>query len=536
MLTFLSLFFGTFVLEDVALATGVALWSQGQISLALAFLACFLGISIGDILLYGLGRGAFGLGNKFLRARFGAWLQKIEHWSKQEKFKSRMGHLIVVSRVLPGARLPTYLVAGFTRYSLRAFCGLTVLSVFVWVLFAFAIGKSLGQLLGQLSPRGSWTQILVFLGVFLVLLRPLKNILSGLAEPWSRKAFVHRWRRWLHFEFWPALLFYLPIIPLYIFLSVKYRSFLAPFYANPSLLNGGLIGESKWDFLQFLKPEQSSTLQAVLLPKNADEAEALAEMGKAGLSFPLIIKPDVGQRGFGVRILRSPLELKNYLAEAQFPCILQKLSSYSLEAGVFYVRSPNVAFGRVISLTLKEFPEVIGDGLHKIGDLILQDARARIIAKVYFDRLSHRLEEVLPLGEAVALSECGNHCQGAIFLNGESVITAELEKSIDNLAKSIPEFYFGRLDIRFESIDGLRAGRAFEVMEVNGAGSECTHIWDPSTTLGQAYQTLFRQWDLLFAIGNVNRLRKVQSHVHIGQFLAESFRVFFREHSLSISD
>lgn len=519
-----SVFLGTFIFEDLALVSSLALMAENKISFLGAFLACFLGISLGDVVLYAIGYAAskFGFENDF------KFFKKHSATLSKMKRSQALTYSIVISRVIPGTRLPTYLAAGFLKYPFLNFLFLTILSVFAWVLIALVGGESLHYLF-----MDQWMLSLI---LFLAFLQLLKSIVPRLTDRWKRKATLHSWRQWLHFEFWPAPLFYLPIVPFYIYLSIRHRSLLVPFYASPHLKHGGLIGESKWDLLQYLKPEDASTLKTLKVSQDLDFMDARNILEEYKINYPFILKPDVGQRGYGVRIIKNDFDLTEYLLLSQSERIIQSLSKFQREAGVFYVRNPKQSTGTIFSITDKKFPFVLGNGMTKLGDLILNDPRARIIACTYFSRLQEHLDSVPEKGEIVYLSECGNHCQGAIFFNGENLISQELTQEIDRIAKQIPDFYFGRFDIRYEDSQALMQGRRFEIVEINGSGSEATHIWDANTKLLEAYKTLFTQWSLLFEIGDqVGRLPNMNTKVHVGLFLKDCAKVLFRRESLSVS-
>src|SRR3546814_15133943 len=70
--------------------------------------------------------------------------------------------------------------------------------------------------------------------------------------------------------------------------------------------------------------------------------------------------------------------------------------------------------------------------------------------------------------------------------------------------------HYSRLDVRFRDIAALREGRDFRVIEINGASSEATHIWDRNGTLGELYRTLFFQYRTLFEIGVEQRRQGVK--------------------------
>lgn len=479
----LSLFLTTFVFEDVALVMGVAFVKNFDLSFSQAFVSLFLGIALGDLGLYGIGA----LARKVPKI---SW-PRLESFRKQIRDSKRAGLVIVASRALPGSRLPIYLAAGYFGYSFSRFVVATLLSVFVWVGVTLGFGHALSRIWsGQL-----WSLI----GLFVLTIFFAKRLAPKLLDPWQRKTLWHSWRRWTHFEFWPAWFFYVPIVPYVIFLIIKYRGVRFPLYANPDLRNGGLVGESKWDYLKFLKSGSSWTLKAVPLSRNEDWR---ADLAKSSLKFPMIFKPDVGQRGYGVRLIRDEAEAGAYLSQMGRGVIAQEYCEWNVEVGIFYQRFPDQSLGVIPSITRKEFPFVVGDGKMKLGDLIVSNLRARIIAGVYFERFENELDRVPADGEKVALTLSGNHCQGAIFWDGRELISPELQSAIDKLAHEIPNFYFGRIDIRARSLDDLKVGKNFVVIEVNGSGSEMTHIWDANGSLFSAYKTLFQQWDLLFQTGH----------------------------------
>jgi hypothetical protein len=177
------------------------------------------------------------------------------------------------------------------------------------------------------------------------------------------------------------------------------------------------------------------------------------------------------------------------------------------EIGIFYYRFPNEGKGRIFAITEKIFPFIQGDGRHSLEELIHRDPRASILAGVYLQRFAAERGRILAAGEVVRLVEAGNHCQGAIFLDGRRLHSAKLEETIDRISRSIPGFFVGRYDLRYASEETLRAGEGFQIVELNGVASEATSIYDPANSLWSAYRTLFRQWEIIFAIADQNRKR-----------------------------
>jgi hypothetical protein len=240
---------------------------------------------------------------------------------------------------------------------------------------------------------------------------------------------------------------------------------------------------------------------------SAETALALAR--GAGISLPCIAKPDMGCRGVGVRRIRSSDELQDYIA--QYPTgqtiILQQLVDHEAEAGIFYVRKPGEKQGRIISITLKYFPYVYGDGISTLQQLIRADRRAGQLAHIYLPRHRSRLDWIVPKGQPFRIAYAGSHSRGTIFRNGNALVTPQMTEAFDRIARDIPEFYFGRFDIRFSDTEQLQQGEGFTIVEINGAGAEVTHVWDRNTTLWQAYRALMQQYRLLWEIGAENARR-----------------------------
>jgi membrane protein DedA with SNARE-associated domain len=466
--------------EDAALLTAAGLWASGRLSLAPAYLGAFGGIAGGDLALYGLGRAAGGR-----LARWG-WMKAGRWQGLAQRYGVGRPRLVALARVLPGLRLGSYTAAGAVGAPLLSFAASVTLSAAAWVGFWFAVAGPLGARLGPLPLAGGL-------------------IASGALVYWVARGFVgHEWdlrlaglQRLRHAEFWPAWLFYAPVAAAYLWLSLRHRGLLLPTITDPGIENGGVINESK-DAIFRLMPAHPAVLPW-----------RLHQPGERplGAAWPLIAKPDRGQRGSGVRLLHDQGELDAYAAAADYAFLTQAYCDAPGEAGVFYVRHPAQAQGRLFSVTRKVFPEVLGDGRRTLAQLILAGPRDRLMARVFFRRHGGHLDRVLAKGERLRLVESGNHSQGCVFLDGRGLAGAGLLASLDGLARAMPGFYLGRFDLRYWDEAELRQGRGYRIIEVNGATSEATHIYDPSLSLAQVYGALFQQWSLVFEIGAENRRR-----------------------------
>lgn len=317
------------------------------------------------------------------------------------------------------------------------------------------------------------------------------------------------------FEFWPSWAFYAPIVAQWVGLALRYRSITLPTAANPHIESGGLCGESKLSILDQVQGEARALLAPYTRLRTdparpaADPAAAAAAMAAAGLSYPVVAKPDIGCNGCGVRLVADPAALAAYMAA--FPrgevVVLQAFIPFEGEAGLFYIRHPDEKVGRITSVTLKYTPMVVGDGRSTLRKLILADPRAGRVPELYLPRLGPRLEEVPPQGETVRLVFVGNHCRGSIFRDGTDHVTPALTAAMERLARALPDFHFGRIDVRFESPAALARGEGMQVIEINGTGSEATHVWDPRTRLADAWRAQFYHYGQAWRIGATNRAR-----------------------------
>ncbi len=316
------------------------------------------------------------------------------------------------------------------------------------------------------------------------------------------------------FEFWPDWLFYAPVVLQWAAYALRYRSLTLPTAANPAIATGGLVGESKTEILDMVTGEARRFIAPyVSFVVNGDHAADLAAgrraMAGASLAFPLVAKPDLGCNGTGVRVVADAADLAAWLAA--FPigerAILQTLLTEEGEAGLFYIREPGAPAGRITSITLKYAPEVVGDGVATLETLIRRDPRAGRLSHLYLPRLRERLAEVPPSGERVRLVFTGNHVKGSIFRDGTDHATPALAAAVERIARSIPDFHFGRFDVRFSSMAALRRGEGFRIIEVNGTGSEATHVWDPDMTLRGAWAAELKHFGASWRIGAANRAR-----------------------------
>ncbi|MCP3979312.1 MAG: alpha/beta fold hydrolase [bacterium] len=500
----------TLVTEDLT-CIGVGLMvAQGRLEFLPGVAACCFGIFIGDVGLYLAGRW---LGRPAIRRAPLRWMIGVDSVDASSDWFRRRGPIVIVlSRFAPGFRIPTYFAAGLLHTSFLKFCGYFVLAVVLWtpalVGAATLAGEGAFEYFETFQEHAIWAFVALGLWILIVV-----KLILPLFSWRGRRRMVGRWRRLTRWEFWPPWVFYPPVLAWVVWLGIRHRSPLLFTAANPAIEAGGFISESKWEILRGLEDSGSYIAAAQLVPCDADVAARAAVvrsfMTSRGLDFPVVLKPDTGQRGSGVAVVRDVAAVEAYLSAAPYEVVVQEYVP-GHELGIFYVRRPDEDEGRIISITDKRMPEVVGDGRSTVEELILADPRAVAMADHYLAAQAARRADVPADGETIQLVELGTHCRGAIFLDGSAFETDELRRAIDRVSRSFDGFFFGRYDVRVFEPDVLPHGAGFKVIELNGVTSEATHIYDPSLSLLEAYRTLFRQWALAFEIGRENKRRGVQ--------------------------
>jgi hypothetical protein len=302
-----------------------------------------------------------------------------------------------------------------------------------------------------------------------------------------------RWR----IEDLPKPLLCVPLVAQWLLLAARYGSLTLPSAINPSIETGGLAGESKSACLAQIGDAFASHVAAWRLVRPGDDP--LACLLSGGFEYPLIVKPDIGWCGFGVRRVDDDAALLAYAAA--FPrngaFIIQRLVTAPNEAGLFYVREPGERSGTLVAMTLRHAPHVTGDGAHCVAALIAATPRLWRPAGGLDAAVLARIPAA---GERVVLTTIASLRAGARYEDATALITPALTARIDAIARSMPDFHLGRFDVRFASLGALQAG-AFSIIEVNGAGSEAIQFWDRSLTWRQAFAGVFAKQRLLFRLG-----------------------------------
>jgi hypothetical protein len=308
-----------------------------------------------------------------------------------------------------------------------------------------------------------------------------------------------------NFEYWPYWIFYIPTVPYMLWLSWRARSFTFYTSVNPSIPLGGIVGESKIHILKNI--DQHYIPKTIFIDENSSFDEVLNQVKEKQLSYPLIAKPDHGERGTDVEKLTSENDLHRYHSKIKEPFLIQQFIPYDLELGILYYRLPDGSGSGITSVVKKGFMEIEGDGESTILQLLEANTRARFVLDELKLKLGDQAHNVLYEGEKFYPQPIGNHCKGTKFINANHLVNSELINTFDKIASSMDEFYYGRFDLRVKNMDDLYKGENIFIMEVNGVTSEPGHIYDPEMKLVKAYRDMFKHMKLLYTIGKMNKER-----------------------------
>ncbi|HEA28980.1 MAG TPA: D-alanine--D-alanine ligase [Leeuwenhoekiella sp.] len=342
------------------------------------------------------------------------------------------------------------------------------------------------------------------------------------------RLFIHKW---VHWEYWPFWILYIPIYGLWAYYALRARSLFFFSAVNPSIKNGGFVMESKKAIYELLP--KNCYPRTILIEKETVFAILEAKMEDYELVFPVIAKPDIGLRGAAVKKIIDIDALKTYHDNISFDYLIQDFIEFPKEIGVFYVRYPGEKEGRITGIVNKENLSVTGDGTSTLESLICENPRFQLQLKALQGMYSSMLNTIPAKSEKIALVPYGSHCRGAMFTDCSDLITEKLTQSLDKICAQIPGFYYGRLDIMFTNFNDLEAGKNFTIVEVNGAKSEPTHMYDPRHTVLYAWRELARHISYMYEISRLNYKTNTASYLDFKEGMAQMRAHFIQDKRLN---
>jgi hypothetical protein len=299
-------------------------------------------------------------------------------------------------------------------------------------------------------------------------------------------------------EYWNASIYTVPIVFYGTYLAARARSPLFFTAANPAIPTGGMVGESKADISNWIPPQYR--------PKNAliRQSDSMTDMhvliDKAGMQFPLILKPVIGCRGLMVEKVTTLAEAYRHVLRFPTDFLIEEFIDYPVEAAVLYWKNPETGKSGIQSIAGKAFLSVVGDGEQSVQRLLMQDARGILQIERLEKEKPALLKHIPQSGEKIVVEPIGNHCRGTKFLNYNHLITPEMVAAYDKIQADLPGCYVFRLDLKTPSVSDLQAGRNIKILEINGVGSDPAHIYDPSTPFFEIWAAYIRLWKKIFEV------------------------------------
>ncbi len=343
----------------------------------------------------------------------------------------------------------------------------------------------------------------------------IENLSAGVDSPLKRATWWDNFKdsnfylRLTHWEYWPMSVANVPLVMSWAWFALRAGR---PFFfsaVNPAIETGGLWGESKFNILKRIP--SSHVPPTVFVKQGTDFDEILEKMKDIGLTWPVIAKPDVGERGLLVSIINSEAELRKYISRCPADFLIQKFVDLPLELAVMYHRFPGRESGSVTSVCVKETLKVTGDGHTPVAGLMKKNPRARLQLPRFGMQHPELLSKIPAPGETLELEPIGNHCRGTRFLNGNHHIDTALTAVFDAVARQMEGIHYGRFDLKCRSVEDLRKGDGFMVMEFNGIGAEPAHIYDPDYPIRLKYRDIHLHWRTIYHIYKVQARRGAES-------------------------
>ncbi len=499
------LFLATFASEDLTCVIAGILSAAGTMTFPVATIACFAGIVVGDLIIFFGGRL---FGARAVQYPPFRWVLTEERLKvAQEWFHRRGAMVIFTTRFIPGSRLAVYFAAGMTRSHIGKFLLYFVIAAAVWTPMIVGLARLIGNPLLHLIAQFEHWALPALLGLIFVIFL-LTRVVAPLMTHRGRRIFYGAWKRKIRWEFWPRWIFYPPVVVWVLWLGFRYRKPSLFTAVNPGIEGGGIAFESKRQIYSLLEKGRGTVARTISLSQGSSQKEWRNEVRDFQNSlpqpFPLVCKPDYGERGDGVMIARNEEQLLAALEQSDRDPLVQEFI-HGLEYGIFFEKLPSLPTGKITSVTRKIHTSVTGDGTSTLDTLILNDNRAVCSYPYFSEKHKAQLATIPANGEVIELAELGSHCRGSLFLDGAGLLSPELIDAVNRIFEGTEGLCFGRLDLKCPSDLDLRNGQNLTVLEFNGLTSEPTHIYDPQHSLLNAYRTVFSQWKRAFEIAAENR-------------------------------
>lgn len=303
-------------------------------------------------------------------------------------------------------------------------------------------------------------------------------------------------KKWKDKGYWAAQQFYWQSLLYYFGNCIRFRSITFFSAANPAMSMGGMLDDNKTEAYDLIDEKYIPT--TIIYNHKIDLA---SQLSNHDINFPVIVKPNIGLKGFAVKKCINNQELSLYLAKVDISraWLIQEFVEAKGEYSIMYYRYPyNGGYG-VSSICRKEYPYLEGDGQSTIAQLISNHNNPYLDKDSLLAKWNDKSDYKLPRGEKMILHQIGNYSRGSKFYSEMIQNDDRLVSSIHNIFMHEPNIGFCRFDIKAESLSAVKNGE-FKIMEVNGAKGEPIHIYDPQYSFLDRWKDISTHWDILIKI------------------------------------
>lgn len=302
--------------------------------------------------------------------------------------------------------------------------------------------------------------------------------------------------------YWTSQHFYWQSLYHYLLNGARFRSMTFFSACNPAIDLGGMLHDRKTDIYNLL-PQHIVPTTTIITSK----AAAHTFIDRNNLQFPLIVKPNVGLKGFKVFKISNIEELNTFFEENDVnerEWLLQEYIDFNKEFSVLFYRYPQGQTFGVSSFIEKSYPNVIGDGINTLRTLIDQYNNPFLLKNNVYKRLVNDLDSVPEIGTKIILDFIGNYSRGAKFHSKMEFVSEEMGSMLSALFQKADGLNFFRIDLKSNSVDDFLKGE-FKVLEINGMKSEPLHIYDAENTFMTNSRIIKEHWSI---IENITREQK----------------------------
>lgn len=291
--------------------------------------------------------------------------------------------------------------------------------------------------------------------------------------------------------YWVAKHFYWQSLVHYFVNCVRFRSMTFFSVANPAIDLGGMLTDRKTDFYE-LAPQDKIPATTIVTTLDA----ATIFMQANNLTFPIIIKPNVGYKGMDVKKIDRIDELESFFNRTGLQkkeWIIQEFVSAEKEFSVLVYKHPRSQKYGISSFVEKKYPTVSADGKRTYRQLI-DEYKNPFLKKEYARKKYATLLDTIPQKDKkIILDHIGNYSRGAKFYSLNEQITSDMEAIFYDQYKNQDGLNFFRIDCKADSVENCQKGN-YKILEINGMKAEPLHIYDPKYSFLHNTIELVKHW------------------------------------------